>query len=277
MNKVCIVLPTYNGQEHLEESIKSIIRQTYTNWELIIVNDCSTDSTEIIAKNYAEKDKRIRVISNKKNMKLPNSLNIGFQNAEGEYYTWTSDDNLYKENAIETMVNFLDSSLDYGMVYCNTILIDGKGNIIKENLLPEPEQLIFTNTVGACFLYRKQIAKKIGGYDANLFLAEDYEYWLRMYQYSKIKHISDFLYYYRCHEKSLSNTKLADIKKQTVKVWEKHYDFIMHQIDDDSVRFTFFDSFIDFSDDKRRMLNVISKKYKKYRIHFFLRKIGIVH
>lgn len=275
MKKVSIVLPTYNGQDNLEKSIESIIRQTYTNWELIIVNDCSTDSTKRIAEDYAEKDKRIRVISNEKNMKLPRSLNIGFQNAGGEYYTWTSDDNLYKENAIEIMVKFLDSRLDYGMVYCDTILIDGNGEIIRENPLPEPEQLILGNTVGACFLYRRQIAEKIGEYDASLFLAEDYEYWLRMSQYSKIKHISEGLYFYRCHEKSLSSTRLADIKKQTTKVWEKHYDFIMKQINDNTARFAFFDKYLEYADinDKQRILSDIVKEYKKYRIHYWLRRL----
>lgn len=274
MEKVSIVLPTYNGQDNLEKSIESIIRQTYINWELIIVDDCSTDLTKEIANDYAEKDKRIKVISNERNMKLPKSLNIGFQNAEGEYYTWTSDDNLYKENAIEIMVNFLKNEPDYDMVYCDTVLINGNGDIIRENPLPEPEKLILGNTVGACFLYRCQIAKKIGGYDEDLFLAEDYEYWLRMSQHAKIKHISEGLYFYRCHEKSLSSTRLADIKKQTAKVWEKHYDFIMKQIKGNTARFAFFDTYLEYVDinDKKRILNSIEKEYKKYKIHYWVKK-----
>ena len=158
MNKVSIVLPTYNGQDNLEKSIESIIRQTYSNWELIIVDDCSSDLTKNIAEKYVEKDKRIRVISNIENMKLPKSLNIGFQNATGEYYTWTSDDNQYKENAIDKMVNFLNNNPDCGMVYCDTTLIDSKGNIIRENTLPEPELLVFSKTFKTYFLNKRKIS-----------------------------------------------------------------------------------------------------------------------
>ena len=91
-NKVSIILPTYNGKKYIRDSIESIINQTYTNWELIIVNDCSTDDTQKIIEEYQQKDKRIIVINNEKNLKLPASLNRGFEEASGEYYTWTSDD-----------------------------------------------------------------------------------------------------------------------------------------------------------------------------------------
>ena len=84
--------PVYNGANHIADSINSIINQTYQNWELIVVNDCSTDNTLEICSELSEKDSRIRVISNKKNLKLPNTLNAGFDAATGDYYTWTSDD-----------------------------------------------------------------------------------------------------------------------------------------------------------------------------------------
>lgn len=75
---ISIVLPTYNGSRFLRDSIESVVSQTYEHWELIIVNDCSTDNTLKIAKEYEERDSRIRVISNNINKKLPASLNIGF-------------------------------------------------------------------------------------------------------------------------------------------------------------------------------------------------------
>ena len=270
MNKVSIVLPTYNGQDHIEKAIDSVMNQSYANWELIIVNDCSTDSTKQIAEHYAKNDERIRIITNEVNQKLPRSLNIGFENATGMYYTWTSDDNQYKDDAIKIMVDFLDHNLGYGMVYCDTILIDGDGNVIRENPLPEPERLILSNTVGACFLYRKKIADKIGGYDTDLFLAEDYEYWLRMYQNTNIKHLPEKLYYYRCHEKSLSSTRLLDIKHQTARVWSKHYDFIMQQIKDRKTRFQFFDGYIEYADNSERK-DSIFRENRLYNIHYLLK------
>ena len=110
MNKitplVSIVLPTYNGENFIAKAIESILKQTYTNFELIIVDDCSSDATNEIINSYAKKDARIRIIKNDVNKKLPASLNIGFDNAKGEYYTWSSDDNEYYPQAFEKMVDF---------------------------------------------------------------------------------------------------------------------------------------------------------------------------
>ena len=82
---VSIILPTYNGEAYIAQSIESILSQTYKKFELIIVNDCSTDHTLEIIQRYKEKDARIRVINNIVNKKLPCSLNIGFSDARGDY------------------------------------------------------------------------------------------------------------------------------------------------------------------------------------------------
>lgn len=116
MPRVSIVLPTYNGERYIRASIESILNQTYKDWELIIVNDASIDSTIDIVNEYVQRDSRIRVITNSTNKKLPESLNIGFESTSGEYLTWTSDDNMYKPKAIEFMVNHLDNHSDVDMV-----------------------------------------------------------------------------------------------------------------------------------------------------------------
>ena len=102
---ISVVLPVYNGAAHMAASIDSIINQTYTNWELIIVNDCSIDETLAVATKYAKTDSRIKVVSNEVNLKLPMTLNRGFDEANGDYYTWTSDDNMYKPNAFQKLVD----------------------------------------------------------------------------------------------------------------------------------------------------------------------------
>ena len=102
--KISVILPSYNGERYLAQSIQSVIDQTETDWELIIVNDCSTDSTLEIATKFAKIDRRIKVISNEKNSKLPASLNEGFRRAKGKYLTWTSDDNYYKPDALKKLL-----------------------------------------------------------------------------------------------------------------------------------------------------------------------------
>lgn len=92
---ISIVLPIYNGEKYMKQSIDSVINQTYANWELLIVDDGSTDNTAAIAREYAEKDNRIKYYKNPQNMRLPKTLNRGFSLATGDYLTWTSDDNYY--------------------------------------------------------------------------------------------------------------------------------------------------------------------------------------
>lgn len=110
----------HNGAEYLRESIESCLAQTFRNWELIVVNDCSTDESGAIAEEYAAMDERIRVIHNETNLKLPASLNVGFRQAKGEYLTWTSDDNLYLPHALQRMIDFLREQPEYAMFATRT-------------------------------------------------------------------------------------------------------------------------------------------------------------
>ena len=80
---VSIVLPVYNGEKYLKEAIDSILSQTYRNIELVVVNDCSTDKSLCIIKEYMEKDDRVKLVNNETNQKLPKSLNIGFEHCRG--------------------------------------------------------------------------------------------------------------------------------------------------------------------------------------------------
>ncbi|MBP3505375.1 MAG: glycosyltransferase [Lachnospiraceae bacterium] len=209
-NLISIVLPVYNGEKYLVEAIESILGQTYSSFELIVVNDCSTDMTEKIIREYMERDNRISVISNETNQKLPRSLNIGFRVAKGNYLTWTSDDNRYHADALEKMLSFLKSKPDYAMVYSDMILIDKDGKKIGNRTSSEGDYYKY-NCIGASFLYKSECRDVVGEYNAELFLVEDYEYWLRIAKRYKIGHIDEFLYDYRFHGKSLSFSKMKEV------------------------------------------------------------------
>lgn len=224
--KVSIVLPVYNGESNVANAIESVLRQTYRNFELIIVNDCSTDGTAAVLDRYASLDERIRIINNPVNLKLPRTLNAGFSHATGQYYTWTSDDNLYRKNAIERMVETLESNVDIDMVYADYTHIDEAGNPLKAMIAGQPETLLTTNPIGACFLYTSEIAQKAGEYDCNLFLAEDYDYWIRIWRAGKLYHLDEDLYEYRVHEGSLTATRRESVGIQTYKTLEKNFLFL---------------------------------------------------
>jgi glycosyltransferase involved in cell wall biosynthesis len=208
-SKVSIVLPTYNGAKYIRQSIDSCLNQTYKNLELIIVDDGSSDKTPEIIKSY--KDKRIKYIQHKKNKGLPFALNTGFANTIGEYLTWTSDDNQYLSEAIEKMLNYLNSDKKIDFVYAdyfNYILETGEKLLVK---VKDSNILVKENVVGPCFLYSRTIYKNIGNYNAKYFLVEDYEYWIRVFKKYSLVHYPYPLYIYRSHSKSLTNNSYWEV------------------------------------------------------------------
>lgn len=223
MSRVSIILPVYNGEKYLSKSIESIINQTYQDWELIIVNDCSSDKSPEIAERYEKEDSRIRVIHNTDNCKLPKSLNIGFSSARGDYLTWTSDDNMYLPTAIEKMVRVLETGNDSYMVRTDMSYIDAEGNIIGESEEYTDEKMYLSNCLGACFMYKRSVLDAVGEYDENTFCVEDYDYWLRILdEYHHIDSIKEILYMYRRHNESLSETKRVQVEHQLAKLREKY-------------------------------------------------------
>jgi glycosyltransferase involved in cell wall biosynthesis len=224
---VSIVLPVYNGEKYLALAIESILAQTYKNWELILVNDCSTDGTSEIMESYRLKDSRIQILHNDENLKLPRSLNAGFSKASGVYYTWTSDDNLLKPEMLATLAEAMEKDPSLGLVYSNYTGIDESGKETGLYEMQEPEAIFSGNPVGASFLYRADTAKKIGGYDGDLFLAEDYDYWMRIFAEAPIKKIPENLYYYRRHEGSLTETRKTGIARQTFRAVQKNYEKLL--------------------------------------------------
>lgn len=215
---VSIVLPVYNGEKYLKKSINSIINQTYKNWELLILDDCSTDSTSIIAKDFEKKDSRIKYYKNNINLRLPKNLNRGFSLANGNYLTWTSDDNMFLPDAIEKMVNKLKTDkTDFTFASCR--IIDADDNPIEYIMVNKnsPECIIGHNCVGACFMYTRNVYKTIGDYNPEYTLVEDYDYWQRIFQKFSVSPIEEILYLYRMHTDALTSTMNKETFYKTLK------------------------------------------------------------
>ena len=219
---ISCILPTYNGEKYIKESIESILNQTYTNWELIVIDDCSTDATPEILKELSNENDKIKVYRNEKNEKLPRSLNDGFAHAIGDYLTWTSDDNIYKKNAFEVMRKELVDNPSVGFVFSRMDYIDERGNVTGQSEIhTDLKRLKYANIIGASFMYRYDVYKRIGEYNPEKFLVEDYDYWLRISRVFPISYIADSLYYYRQHAGSLTSTKFRQAVLQNVKLLEE--------------------------------------------------------
>lgn len=201
---VSIVLPVYNGARYLREAIQSCLAQSYRHWELIIVDDASTDATPAIIAEYSRLDPRIRSLRHEHNRKLPAALNTGFAAALGDYLTWTSDDNRYRPHALATLVAFLEERPDVNVVYSDYTIIDEAGQPLRAVQVESPEALPFRNPIGACFLYRQTVAQAVGQYAEDLFRAEDYDFWLRAVGVCRLEPLHEDLYEYRLHGASLN-------------------------------------------------------------------------
>jgi len=227
--KVSIVLPTFNGSSFIHQSIESCLSQNHRNLELIIINDGSTDDTVDIINSF--NDDRLQLIHLQKNQGHIAALNKGFFLCKGDYLTWTSDDNYYDPCAIERMVLELNAHNDVDFVYARYNVIDQLGVIQRQGRVELPAALDRDNYVGGCFLYRRKVYEIIGNFNPDSFLAEDYEYWLRVREKFRMKRIDEVLYFYRLHEKSLTGRfKEEKVQEQVerirdcyIKVWKKHY------------------------------------------------------
>jgi len=208
---ISCILPTYNGAKYLQEALDALSSQDFESFEVLIVDDCSTDETPTIAQAHCHRDSRFRVIRNSRNLKLPASINVGFREARGKYWTWSSDDNFHNPDAFRILSEALDQRSEVGLVYTDQILVDEFGQVTQHARAIAPGMLVFGNTVGASFLYRKAVAEQAGEYDENLFLAEDFDYWLRISQTSLIARLHEPIYNYRFHSGSLTAKRQKDI------------------------------------------------------------------
>ncbi len=217
---VSVVLPVYNGGDILADSIRSVLCQTYENLELIIINDGSKDNTLEIAESFAKKDNRVRVLT-QENKKIPRTLSRGFDEAKGEFLTWTSADNEMDKDFIEKMVADIKSKPNAGMIWANMRLIDAKGKKLTKHgwfefpfgsgnvIFPNNSYELNTyanNTIGAAFMYRASAKEILGCYSSYKHTLEDYDYWMRMNSLLELKH-TDFtepVYSYRWHDGSLT-------------------------------------------------------------------------
>lgn len=222
---VSIVLPTYTRAALLGHSIRSVLAQTYRDFELIVIDDNSKDNTPEVVRSFG--DPRIRYYRNEQNLKLPRGLNRGFGLARGDYLTWTSDDNLYCPDAIEKMVAMLATG-ECDFVYADYFdfgrqdAVTGQPLDTRRVKLPGTPRLDQGNNIGACFLYTRAVYERIGDYDPELFLVEDYDYFIRARKHFRFRHIPEALYYFGRHDDSLTTSRFAEIKAADVLVRYKN-------------------------------------------------------
>ena len=215
--KVSIVLPTRNGARYIRQAIESCLSQTHQDIELMIVDDGSTDETPQIIGSY--RDERIKYLRHEKNKGLPAALNTGFSYSSGDYLTWISDDNLFARDAVERMLAFLGSK-QCSFVYCDYYKF--RDDDISRTALFRTPRRVDPKKIGPCFLYARQVKEVVGDYDPEAFLAEDYDYWIRVSKKFIMCHLNEPLYFYREHAGQLYSSRYCDVKATEFLVRIRH-------------------------------------------------------
>jgi glycosyltransferase involved in cell wall biosynthesis/GT2 family glycosyltransferase len=208
--KVSIIIPVYNGANYMREAIDSALAQTYSNIEVLVINDGSNDNgeTDRIAKSYGA---RIKYFT-KPNGGVATALNFGIEKMEGDYFSWLSHDDVYNVEKIEREINYIKNK-PCAIVYSGYATINQNGDKISEYIIPDKlrnniEILIGIDiryTLNGCsMLIPKDIIKNNHGFNAALLYTQDYDLWWRLSQECEFIYLDEILIYSRQHDNQTS-------------------------------------------------------------------------
>jgi glycosyltransferase involved in cell wall biosynthesis len=227
MHKVSIIMPVLNGERYIAESVESILAQTYKNYELIVINDGSTDSTAERLQSFAGK-LDLKVIRHETRQGVVTSMNDGLRAASGDYIAFLDHDDAWFPNMLETEAGYLDQVPEASMVHSDFQTIDSLGNVIEESVArcrerKRPTGSVFRELfldsfiVGNSVLIRKQCFEKLGDFDRGLIWG-DYHMWLRVARHYRVDYIPKVLVKYRQHSGQETRTLPARLDKDPVAI-----------------------------------------------------------
>jgi glycosyltransferase involved in cell wall biosynthesis len=226
-------MPAYNAENTLSDSIQSVIDQSYPNWELIIVNDGSTDNSLLIINNYQRIDSRIKAINLQTNNGLSNARNIGLLEAKGEFITFLDSDDLWYKNKLKFQHDFHLLNPNCQISHTNfNLIIENKirprrfrffselGYNYSGKLYP---QLLYKNVIGVLTVcIKKQILDDVGLFDTNLWTFEDQDLWLRVSSVTEFGYINKALASYRINNNGITS-KVGKYKLAYKEFIKKHW------------------------------------------------------
>ena len=215
---ISVIMPVYNAEQHLRESIDSMLRQTYEHFELIIINDGSTDASDTIIRRYEESDKRI-IYKKQSNQGVVGASNLGVSLAKGDYLMRTDADDVSFANKLADLIDTTAKHPDAVVISGNIEVIDENGEFMYKQLLPTESadikraMYIRNPLANGATLVKKAAMTAVGGYD-NVF-AEDFHLWVKLHALGEFVGTDTMLYRWRTNSTGLtmSNNEMS-LKKE---------------------------------------------------------------
>ncbi len=271
--RVTIGMPVYNAEQYLKEALNAILGQTYSDFEIIISDNCSTDNTKKICQEYANKDNRVLYFCNKKNLGAPKNFNSVFELSSGEYFKWAAHDDLYAPTYLEKCVNVLDNDVSTVLCHSKTGFVDQDGNIAYKSsrirtsrmCSKKPNERIgeflsIRNPVWPFYgLMRRQFLKQTplqGNY-----MGADRNLMVEIALMGRIYEIPEFLFFGREHSKSYTGTFYGD---QSVTNEDKYYKQLSWWAQKDWITFPTLKNYLEYFNSVKRVKLTLKDKLLCY-------------
>ncbi len=259
---VSVVVPCYNHEKYVKETIESIINQTYKNIELIVIDDGSKDNSVSVIQELA--DKYGFTFIHRPNKGLSATLNEGIRLAKGKYFSSIASDDILFLEKIEKQVKFMESNPKYGMCYGKIVYFEDSIENTYDYPNSNKQGWVFDDLLNyGCFIpapsyfTRKEVFESVGGFDKNLWI-EDWDMWLRIAKKYQVGYIDEYLAYYRKHDTNISSQSLKMYKAEK-QILEKYKDY---------------ENFNNVIKNKKIVwFSLLSRKYKKEAMKYFMHSI----
>ncbi len=283
---ISVIMSVYNGETYLEEAIESVINQTFKNWELIVINDCSTDRTAEILARLAARDERVKVHPNEVNLKLPTSLNKAISLSDGKYIARMDADDICLPDRFEKQFKFMEENPDIALSSCRFLTVKngvyasgGAGGRCDSEAI-RAMLLVVNPILHPGVIAKAEVLKKFN-YDPTHTCTEDLELWTRMaMENQKMQILPECLLIYRLHDKQITSTTLERQHTEVLKIQKKYYSALLEEMDEEMQKFyisgVYFKENVDihkFLEYAKWLRGVTAKNFDKTAVNYALFEI----
>lgn len=241
--KISVVMSVYNGEDYIAETLDSICNQTFKDWELVAINDCSTDSTLSILEKYASVDERIKIYTNEVNLRLPASLNKALSLAKGKYIVRIDADDIALSDRFEKQYKFMEEHPDVALSSClfmtlkNGVFSSGGGGARCDTEFIKARLLLTNPILHPGVIAKSEVMKELQ-YSTNVTCTEDLELWTRFAKAGyKIQIQPEYLMIYRLHEKQITQNSLDRQYKEVAKILQDYYSYFLEALNEQQADF----------------------------------------